>query len=469
MPITTSGVGSGINIRELVDELLAAESKDKKLRFDKNEAEALTKITAYGTLSSSLSELKDKVSSLKDTNPFAQRSVTTAKSTDGKTALTASASNSAQTGDFQVEVTALAKSHKLASGNFDSAATVVGTGVIEFTVGTTVYSIEITDSDNTLQGIKDKINESSKTTGIAASLITSDSGAVLVFQALETGLDKVFTVAVVGDGDSNDTDNAGLSKLASNHLTINQPGQDASVKIDGVTVTNSTNTLVDAIEGVTIDLLNMNTLDPVEMTISLNKDAATQAIIDFVNVYNSTLESIQKLTAYNKEDPKNAGLLIGDAITRSAQNQMRRVLNTSNYELPLAISSLAQMGITSDRTTGKLEVDTYKLSSAVSKNYDDVGKLFIDDDKGILNNLESTLDSYIELNGIIKTKTKGLNKSIDLISEQRVVLERHLIQLEERLLTQFIAMDSIVANLRSTSDFLKTQLDSLAEPLSFRK
>ncbi|HRE33023.1 MAG TPA: hypothetical protein PLD88_13685, partial [Candidatus Berkiella sp.] len=82
---------------------------------------------------------------------------------------------------------------------------------------------------------------------------------------------------------------------------------------------------------------------------------------------------------------------------------------------------------------------------------------------------ESTIDSYIKNDGVIKSKTNGLNKSIDLISEQRINLERHLIHFEERLLSQFIAMDSIVANLRSTSDFLKTQLDSLAEPLSFRK
>lgn len=469
MPITTSGVGSGINIRELVDDLLAAESKDKKVRFDKNETEALTKITAYGTLKSSLSDLRDKVSSLKDENPFSKRLVSVTQSSTSKTVVAAEASNTAQTGNFHVEVTALAKNHKVASGNFSSSATIVGTGVIEFTVDTTVYSIEITDSDKTLQGIKDKINQSSKTTGISASLIISEAGTVMVFQAEESGLAKAFTVAVVGDSDSNDTDNNGLSKLASNHLTISQQGQDASLKIDGVTVTNSTNTIVDAIEGVTLNLLNTNSLDPVDMSITLDQDAATQAIIDFVKVYNTTLDSIQKLTAYNKEDPKNAGVLIGDSIVRNAQSQLKRVLNTSNYDLPVAISSLAQMGITSDRTTGKLEVDTYKLSSVVAKNYDEIGQLFIDKDHGILNNLESTLDNYIELNGIIKNKTNGLNKTIDLISEQRVALERHLIQLEERLLSQFIAMDAIVANLRSTSDFLKTQLDSLPEPLSFRK
>lgn len=469
MPITSSGVGSGVNIRELVDELLAAESKDKKLRFDKNEAEALTKITAFGTLKSTLSEFKDKISSLKEADPFASRTVSSVVGSDNKKVLEAEASNTAQTGDFLIEVTKLAKSHKLSSATFDSPTMIVGTGVIEFTVDTTVYSIEITDSDKTLQGIKDKINQSSKTTGITASLITTESSAVLVFQAEKTGLANAFTVAVVNDSDTNDTDNNGLSKLASNHLNISQQAQDALIKIDGVTVTSSTNTITDAIEGVTLNLLNTNALDPVEMSISLNKEAATAAIQEFVSIYNKTLESIHKLTAYNKEDPKNAGMLLGDAIARGVQNQMRRVLNTANYELPLAISSLAQMGITSNRTTGMLEIDNYKLNTAVSKNYDDIGKLFIDKDQGILNNMESMLDSYIANDGIIKSKTNGLNSSINLISEQRVALERHLIHLEERLLSQFIAMDSIVASLRSTSDFLKTQLDSLAEPLSFRK
>ncbi len=181
-------------------------------------------------------------------------------------------------------------------------------------------------------------------------------------------------------------------------------------------MTNSTNTISDAIEGVTLNLLNTNTLDPAQMSISLNKEAATAAIQEFVSIYNKTLESIHNLTAYNKEDPKNAGMLLGDAIARGVQNQMRRVLNTANYDLPLAISSLAQMGITSDRTTGMLQIDDYKLSTAVSKNYDDIGKLFIDKDKGILNNMESMLDSYIDNDGIIKSKTNGLNNSINLIS-----------------------------------------------------
>lgn len=468
MPISTSGVGSGINIRELVDDLLAAESKDKKLRFDKNEAEALTKISAYGTLKGTLSDFKDKIQSLIDINPFTSRAVSVGLTTDNRSVISAEASNSAQTGDFLIEVTALAKSHKLASQNFGSSTDIVGTGVLEFNVGVTTYSIDITDSDKTLQGIKDKINQSSKTTGITASLITSEAGAVIVFQAEKTGLDNLFTVSVIDD-DGNNTDNNGLSKLASNYLTINQAAKDAVVKIDGVTVTNSTNTISDAIEGVTLNLLYTNTLDPIEMSISLNKEAATAAIQEFVSLYNNTLDSIQKLTAYNKEDPKNAGILIGDSIARSVQTQMRRVLNTSNYELPLAISSLAQLGITSDRTTGKLSIDQYKLDTAVAKNYDDIGKLFIDDEHGILNNMETMLNSYVENNGVIKNKTNGLNKSIELITEQRIILERHLIHLEERLLSQFIAMDSIVASLRSTSDFLKTQLDSLAEPLSFRK
>ncbi|MCS5711435.1 flagellar filament capping protein FliD [Candidatus Berkiella aquae] len=468
MPITTSGVGSGINIRELVDELMAAESKDKKLRFDRNEAEALTKITAYGTLKGALSDLKDKVNSLKESNPFASRLVNSGLTTDKRTVLEAKATNTAQTGDFQIEIIALAKAHKLSSANFANSTTIVGTGMIEFQVGATTYSVEITDQDKTLQGIKNKINEVSKTTGITASLITSDSGAVLTFQADKTGLDNAFIVTVV-DNDSNDTDNNGLSKLASNHLTIAQAAQNATVKIDGVTVTSETNTLTDAIEGVTLDLLGTNTLDPITMKVSLDKDAAGKAIEDFVNAYNNTLDAIKKLTAFNKEDPKNAGILIGDALTRNAQTQLRRILNTANYDLPLAVSSLTQMGISTDRITGKLEIDPYKLNSVITKNYDEIGQFFIDNENGLFNNLESTIDTYIKNDGVIKSKTNGLNKSIDLITEQRVNLERHLIHFEERLLSQFIAMDSIVANLRSTSDFLKTQLDSLAEPLSFRK
>jgi flagellar hook-associated protein 2 len=472
MPITTSGVGSGINIRELVDELIASESKDKTLRFDTTEAQTLTKISAYGSLKGSLSDFRSKMAAMIENDPFAKRMMNSVMDSNKTTILDGEVSNNAQTGNFLIEVTDLALSHKLGSKDFPDQNVIVGKGVLQFHVGTTTHSIEIDQNHQTLAQIKEKINENAKSTGITASIIQSDTNAVIVFQSEKTGLANAFTVSVIDDTDADNTDNtdnAGLSQLASNHLNINQQAKNASVKIDGVTVTSSTNTIQDAIEGVTLNLLNANTNDPVILKISLNKDASTQAIKDFVASYNETLESIQKLTTFNKDDPKAAGILLGDSVARNVQNQMRRILNTSNYALPLAISSLAQMGITSDRTTGKFEIDNYKLSSAVDVNYDEIGDLFLDPKKGILLNMEEMLDSYIQNDGIIKNRTKGLNYSIDLINEQRINLERHLIHFEERLISQFIAMDTIVASLRSTSDFLSQQLDSLAEPLSFRK
>ncbi|MBS0288364.1 MAG: flagellar filament capping protein FliD [Proteobacteria bacterium] len=468
MKITSTGVGSGIDIRELVDNLLEAESKDKIKKFDHDEATTLAKITGYGTLKSAMSSFVDKIDNLKDINQFELRSANATLAND-EIIITPYASAQASAGNYSIEVTQLALSQKSASIPFAENYTVIGTGTLTFTTQNAQYSFQIDNTNSTLQGINDTINSQAATTGISSSLIVTDAGTKIVFTS-PTGTNNAFTVSVSNDGDGNNTNATGLSQLASPNLTLVQAPVNAAVKIDGVTVNSESNTLKYAIKGVTFDLVNTNVGKPITLSVDVDVQSAHQAITDFVNSYNEVFDSISKLTQYDNDSSKeNMGVLIGDSTLRNIEFQLRRILTDIVQSQPAGFATLSQIGISSDIYTGKLIINDYQLTDALENNFTAVGNLFMQEKTGVLDQMEAVLDNYIEVNGILQTKQEGLRKSIDVINDQRLNLERHLISLEKRLLVQFTAMDSIVSRLKSLSDFLETQLEKLPEPLMFRK
>jgi flagellar hook-associated protein 2 len=465
MSVSASGLGSGIDIRGLVDDLLRAEGETKSLKYDTDEADILAKITGFGTLKSSLSDFQSKLTNLKDITRFQQR---TASSAD-ETIFTATADSTSTSGVYNVEVTQLAENHKIKSQVFSNKDEIVGTGTLVFTIGSTTHSINITSADQTVEGIKDRINETSSDTGISATLVTSDAGTQIVFTADEGGAANIFTVSVTDDLDADNADDAGLSQLDQAYSTIQATGLDSIVKIDGATVTSDTNVIEDAIDGVTLTLLATNIADEKKVTIGLDIVAADVAVKEFVSGYNAVFDAINSLSQYNGEDSEVQGILIGDSTLRSLEIQIRREINTFVNKTGVGFSSIAQLGITSNDTTGKLEIKSSKLTAALTENFDAVGELFANTTDGIAKRMDSMLENYLKSGGILDSKTGGLNDSIDIINEKRIDLERSLQQMESRLLSQFIAMDSIVASLQSTGSFLTQQLDSLAEPLAYKK
>tara|TARA_R110002110_G_scaffold33533_1_gene114770 strand:+ start:86689 stop:88086 length:1398 start_codon:yes stop_codon:yes gene_type:complete len=465
MSISSAGSGSGIDISGLIEDLLAAEGQAKTAKYDSEEAKTLAKITGFGTLNSALSELQTKISSLKDVGDFQNRKAT---SQDNEV-FTVIADSSASQGNYSVEISQLAENHKVSSPDFANANAIVGTGNLKFTIGTVEHSFNITSDIQTLSGIKDKVNEVSGTTGISATIVNTDTGTRIMFAATEPGIDNIFTVSVVTDGDGNDTDNAGLSQLDSTYMTTTQSGLDSIVKIDGATITSSSNTIEDAIDGVTIDLLKTNVADAKSLTVSLDKASVRSNIEGFVDNYNAIVETISSLNKVDPDNTDNSGVLVGDSVLRSFDLQLRRVLTDSVDTVAGGISSLAEIGVTTDRNTGKLQLNASKLNTALDQNFDNVGLLFAKSDEGIAIKLDDLISRYIGASGIINSKTEGLNSSINLITEQREQLERNLQSMESRLLTQFIAMDTIIAQLQSTSSFLSQQLSNLPEPLSYKK
>lgn len=384
MAFSSLGIGSGLDIAGLVTQLVAAEGSPKTSRLNRQELNLQARLSGLGTFKGALSDFQTKLATLSQLSSYQSRSTSVS---DNK-AFTATATSQAEVGSFDVNISSLAQSHVIVTDEstpYTSTSDTVGTGELTIRFGTGpvgsfvadptkgTHTITIDTSNNTLAGIRDALNEAD--IGIRASIINNGSGYLLSVKSINTGADNSIDISVSDTGDGNNTDAAGLSRLAYTATAINLSekltAQDASLTINGISITSDSNTVSDAIDGVTINLLDALSAN---LSISLNKAGVTKSINDFVSSYNQLTATISDLTSYDPET-RVAGVLNGDAGVRGITSTIRNLLSSSLDNLTGPFTSLSGLGITTG-SDGKLNVDTVKLENQLNNNFSDVVALF---------------------------------------------------------------------------------------------
>lgn len=387
--ITSAGVGSGLDVNSLVNQLVAAEGQPATRRLDIKEARLQAELTAWGTLKGALSTFQSSLAGLKNTTTFSKRAATVSDST----VLTASTTSAAKAGSYSLEVSALAKAHSLSSSaSFANVTDSVGTGTLTFRFGTwsgtpgsyafeqnaakAEKSITIDASNNTLAGLRDAIN--AQNFGVQASIVNDGSGYRLVLTSKDTGAANAMEISVgSGTGELANFNFTAASRNdadPSNDLTQNIAAQNAAFTINGLGISSASNTVADAIPGVTLALKKETGGTPVSVEVTQDKSAVSKAINDFVTGYNTLVDSIGKLTSYDAKTGQ-AGTLLGDASVRGVQRSLRNLLNQQVSGVSGPYSTLAELGITTD-STGKLQINEGKLDTALTNNFDDITGLF---------------------------------------------------------------------------------------------
>jgi len=451
--IVSTGIGSGLDIAGIVQSLVAAEGQPVELRIGQNEAKAQSKLSAFGSLKSALSDFRDKLDAMKSADKFLSRRAISGN----EDVFFPTAGTDALPAQYDLEVVQLAQSQKLTSGAFTDADTVVGTGSMVISLGAESATIDITAENNTLSGIRDAINASIDNPGLSATIVNADSGSYLILTADKTGLANAITLTQSG-GDG------GLSALeydpgnGLNSLTESIAGQDALVRIDGLAVASSTNTIAGAIQGVSIDLLASMQGGTEKLTVENDESAARGLVEDFVASYNALVSTLDSLTDYDAESGAAAPLL-GDATVRGIRDQVRRELSTTVDDINAPFGTLAEVGIET-QLNGTISIDDARLSEVLAEDFVKFGQLFSATD-GFAVRLYDLADNFLKSDGIIETRSTGLQTQIEGYGDERDSLNERLASLETRLLRQFNALDSLLAQLGSTSNFLAQQLDNL--------
>jgi flagellar hook-associated protein 2 len=390
MALSSPGVGSGLDVQNIVSQLMSIERRPLD-QLDRREVAYQAQLSAYGNLRSALSSFRSAVSALDSLDKFSAPSATLADST----VLGASATKAAQVGSYTVNVAQMAQAQSLVAAGQTSASVALGTGAattLRFDFGTisggtlangiysgTTYTqnaaqpsgtVSITSANNSLEGIRNAINAAN--IGVTASIVKDGSAAPyrLVVQSAATGLARSLRITVTGDASLQGL--LGYDPAATQNLTQSAAGQDAQLSINGVSITSASSNVADAIEGASLSLLKAGST---RLTIGRDSAAAKSAIEAFVSGYNELNATLRDLAKFDPK-AKERGPLIGDATLRSVQTQLRNTLSAAlGGPATSSLQTLGQAGIAFQRD-GTLAVDSAKLGAALAGNADDLAALF---------------------------------------------------------------------------------------------
>lgn len=466
--ISSPGLGSGLDVNSIVQQLMQVEQQPL-IKLSGREAAQQAQISAYGSIKGALSTFQSSIKALTNSDLFTGVKGTL---TDSSIA-TVTTTSSATAGSHQIEVMSLAQAQKIKSEAFALPTTSIGSGKLKIEFGTyntdgtftenpnKTKTIEIDSAHSTLADIRTAINN--EKAGITASIVNDGRGNRLVITSNNTGLENTLRITAEDD-DLNNTDNSGLSRLAYDattggtlNMTETVAAQNATMKIDGILISKSSNTVTNALEGVTFNLLKASPSSTTGLNIGQETSKIQTAVSSFVTAYNDLDKAIKDATQY---DAKNgiASTLTGDATVRTVQTQLRNTIGSILSSSSIEFNSLSEIGI-SFQKEGTLRLDSGKLNSALTNSSKDVAELF--STNGVTGKLDNIIDGMLKKKGLIDSRLDGINATIKNIGHQRESILNRLEIVEKRYRSQFMALDSMVSSMNQTSNFLQQQLANL--------
>jgi len=442
-----AGIGSGINIDEIVKVSVTAEAAPKAAQLKRLDDTATAKISALGSLKSALGEFDDALKALKKEKLFAER---TAKAS-GK-GVEVSAGKNAKIGRYQLEVRQLAQSSKIASGAIKGAADTVFAegGKIKLSLGDKNYSLDI-KAGTTLGQLQEQINTELKEQGISANLVRDPKSGEsrLLLSAKDGGEDNDLQLSV-------ETTDKQLKALGEKNEVL-QKATNARFTIDGLPMESASNEVKEVIEGVSFKLTEV-TEKPVTVTVDNNQKEVKKALHQFVESYNklhATCGELGRVVPVKGGEPL-VGKLTGDSTLRTLQNGLSGTLSTA---MPGEMRVLSDLGITTDKN-GKLKVDDKKLDKALKENYNGATE-FLNGDNGLMSRLQKSISAYSDKDGILQKRIDGEQKTRESVNTQLEALNLRMQSVEKNLYAKFIAMDRLVSQLQQASGSLNGLLAGL--------
>lgn len=414
--ISSAGVGSGLDVNGIVSKLMAVEQQPIT-NLNKKEAAFQAKISAYGSLKSALSGFQGVLLGLTNASSFKSITATPADST----IVTASASSIAVAGSYALDITQIAKAQKLVATGQTSATASIGNGTVTIDFGTIsggtfdtvtgkytgasftsngngAKTLTIDASNNSLTGIRDAINAAN--IGVTATIINDGSATPyrLSLSSGSMGQSNSMKISVAGDAALGNL--LGQDPVGVQNMSEVVTAQNASFKVNGVTVSKTSNTVTDVISGVTLNLLKPTT-STTSVTVAQDSGSVQTSVSSFVKAYNDLNTTLKNLSGYDAA-AKKGGVLQGDSTVLQLQAKVRSILTTSVSNTSGALTNLSQIGVSFQRD-GSLALDSAKLSSAISSNFSDIASLFAETGRAtdsLISYTSSTSNSKVGTYGV---------------------------------------------------------------------
>ncbi|PZM67294.1 flagellar filament capping protein FliD [Paenibacillus dendritiformis] len=481
MGFSIGGLASGLDTGMMIEKLMMLERIPyNNLEQKKNDFSGFQ--SYFRTLNTKLSTLRDKAADLTLNANF---KLTSTKSSDEQ-AVKAIGSDNAVTGNYQVTVDKLAKSHVIKANEFNSTddSSFLENQTISFSQpdGTEVtVTLKGKTYGEMLENLKNDINKNNKT--VSASLVeTSPGKKTLVLTSVKTGVENAFHQGSGGSsgigitGSGNILNDLGL--LSGGNFQEVQAAQNAELKVNGLSVTSSSNEVKGVIDGVTLQLQKESS--SAMITVGQDSDKVLEKVKGFVDTFNEVRKLIRDGMAKPEEKPKDdktpyrKTTLQGDSTLRQLDMELGSWMSSNIAGL----GTLADLGIEIDKDkkgadmTGQIVFDEKKFKEALERDPEKVIAMFNVDEtdssgkkkQGIATILSEELRTWTsKANGILQSRVNGYDSEISFITESMTKMEDRLTLKEQQLKRQFTAMEVALSKLKNEQSWLTSQIKGLSQ------
>ncbi|MEM0911149.1 MAG: flagellar filament capping protein FliD [Pseudomonadota bacterium] len=477
MTIQSLGVGSGLDLESLVQQLVAVERQPRIERFARQEQTFEAELSAVGQVKSVLSEFEDAVEALRQTDVLQARTPTIVDPSEDFSPFTADPNTEAVPGTYQIAIASLATSSRIVTadalnGGFTSSDDVVlssGSSDLTFRNGLDGEEFTITiEAGTTLSQLQDQINNDENNFGVNVNVIntnTEEGGTRLVFTSDKTGEGNDLSIINANNNAELNAISTTNSAGTATYLSPVETAQNAVAFIDGIQVESATNSFSNALENISFEAQGVSETDALgdpiasTLTVGFDQEGLKENIQSFVDKYNELFDELTQLSSYGLTEEDPDGPLAGDSTVRGLLSNLANIVSRSVEESE--IGSLFALGIELS-SDGRLEIGStsigvgtgaQRLDDALANNFDDISNLF-SSENGIANLMLTYTEEFTRSTGILSSREDSIETQIQDLQDSRDAFERRMEDYEETLRARYLALDSTVANLQSTGNAL---------------
>ena len=453
------GNGSGIDIIKLARDLADVEVMPQQDRVTRAKTDTEAAISAYAVLKYNVELLTEQFNGLNDAQELA---TPVAVSSNTSAISIGSTQGSAVSGSHQIDVTQLAASQRNRSSEYTSSTGSLNSGSafnITVTSNGSTQTISVDAGDDTPAGVVAAINASG--TGFTATLIDTDTAGTnyrIVLQG-PSGEDNAFTVSSTPD--------LGFH-TAGNQL---QSAANALLKVDGMSIVRTSNTISDAISGVT---LNLNAVAS-GTSLQVTNDTTTlkEKLKELVATYNVVQVVLNELSDPDSTEEEVGGALSNDmAFVRSVRDAIYAAVTTDSSTPSGDVSALRDLGIELTKT-GTLSFNEATYDEVVLNNFSDVVTMlsagttnqsaYDGADQGLAFDSMEVINGLMDsIDGIFAIREDTATQQLKTYEDRLLAIELRMEKVYQSYLKQFSVMEDLVNTLNNTRDYVKQQLDSIA-------
>lgn len=463
MSISFGGLATGLDTNSLVSALMTAE----RAPIGRMEADKIwlnNRLSAFTQFDEKLNGFLENIKNLGDQEQYYKRQI----SSSSDEFFTASVSNDAlDNTNYQISVESLAQVQKNYSNAVDGSGddigfssksdNILGTGAFVINIDGEDHTIDITAENNTLEGLMAAINDADF--GVSASIINdgTDSPYRLTFTGQAVGV--AFTI-----------DSSGLVGGTESFAAFeeSQAPTQAHIIVDGLDIYSKSNTIAEAIPGVTLDLLKAESGTETSISIDQNVSAVKSNIQAFITGYNEVIGFVTGQSTLGETD---SGVLAGDsglnAIKRHLQDMLTTLTSNSG-----SFKALSELGLETQKD-GSLTLNTETLDAAIDTDLDSLVSLLAgekDGDGGLAKDFNDYLESLTNsTTGLLAGRTTSITSNISRIDSRIEMSEMRLEKREETIRSQFLAMEQMVSLMNAQSDFLTQQMSAISNIWNYQK